>query len=116
MFQRRAWVAIGLASSIVVGCYGDFDTFAQRRARLDCVRIKKCNGDFFQNEYDGEPAKCREAREDALQAVDAAAELLGWEYQPEEGRLCLEAAHNKRRACGSEAAQDIADACDEVWK
>lgn len=116
MVTQRFFAAGCLFGLAFCGCYADFDMYAQRRARLDCVRLKKCNGDTFANRYDGDPVECREDREDELQDLDAGARLLGFEYEPEEGRLCLEAAHGNRKVCGSDAGQDIADACAEVWK
>lgn len=111
MLRRGILGVCGLASGLMGGCYGNFDSFAERKAHLECVRLKKCDGDTFQNVYDGKAERCRDDREDAWQDFDTIASAAGLEYDPEEGRICIEQAWNNRRVCGSEAERDINEAC-----
>jgi len=111
MFRRGILTACLLASGLLGGCYGNFDSFAQRKAHLECVRMKKCDGDAYQNYYRGKADRCRDDREDAWHDFNAIADAAGLEYDPEEGRLCIEAAYENRRVCGSDAQEEINEAC-----
>ena len=40
----------------------------------------------------------------------------GCEYVAKEGRSCIKAARANKKECSDSAAQEIADACDEVYE
>jgi len=115
MHRRRAEAAFFIFALGSSGCYGNFDSFAQRLAKLQCKRFANCEPSDYADAYGDDHQRCRDDMEDALQDEAAIYELADLEYDSTEGRLCLETSYSARNDCGSDATEDIADACEEVF-
>lgn len=96
------------------GCYSDVESFAFASAKQYCRRLEECNRGAFVDRYDGDMDRCRDDAEGNLLDEADRLELIGWEYDPDAGRECVQAQRDLRKDCSNEADQDIARVCDDV--
>ena len=113
--RARVLAALTLVVSVFAGCYGDSDSFIVAKAKQDCVRLAECNRSFFEDAYDGDMARCQEQQEELQDAFRDLAEVLA-DYDPEEGKKCVSVSRSLRKDCSNAADDDIADACDRVYR
>lgn len=105
-------LGIALVIGLAAGCYGDEESFCERSAKLDCVRLEECNKSAYENRYDGNMDDCRDDIEAACEDAFALGELLDCDYDPPGGRDCIHAKYSNRRECDSDADDEISDECD----
>jgi hypothetical protein len=104
-------LALGLVGLFVLqGCYGTADSFIRRISKLSCVNLRECDGDAFEEAFDGEMDECRDESEDVLHEISD-----GCEYDADQGRECIHTAYKHRKDCDPEADQDISNDCAGVF-
>lgn len=97
------------------GCYSDPEAFAKTAAKHSCKRLRECDKTRFDDEYGGDLGRCKDdAYTDFLDIGDGL-EALGCDYDPDGAAECDKAIRQAKSECSSDADQDIADACEEVY-
>jgi hypothetical protein len=96
------------------GCYGTPDSFIRRASKLDCVRLKECNEDIFEEQFHGEMDECRDSFKDFAEQAFDDAEAAGCEYDADKGRDCIHTAYENRKDCSEDASAQISEDCADV--
>ena len=110
-------VALPLLASLglpLTGCYNDLDSFVVAKAKQDCRRMRECDRAAFDDNHRGEMGECRSDLEDLYFDAADVAEALGWEYDPDGGKECIQVSRKLHNDCSDEADADIAEACDDL--
>lgn len=117
---RRALLLVSLSATSA--CYGDFENFVERAAKLECKRLENCEARNY-SQYEETCAglsckrdarrRCRDDIEDRWRALDRNDRC---EYDPDEAELCIEALRKNKRQCpGSDVNIDPPDDCGFVF-
>jgi len=103
-----------LAAPALTGCYGDVESYVPASAKQHCKRLRECDRGTFDDRYGGDLRECRdEVEQDLFDAADLL-EDIGWEYDPDAGKACIEVQRDLRNDCSTDADADIAAVCDDV--
>lgn len=103
-----------LSLAALASCYSSADKFSAKVAKYECTWLEECAKSQFEDQYDGDRAKCRDEVQDGIEELIDAAEALGCEYDPDGGKECGNALRKSQKECSSDEFEDNLDgACDE---
>lgn len=100
--------------ALVSGCAPSEDSFPEAAAKAQCRRIKACDANRWENQWDGDFKACVDDSKDAIEAgLDFIDLFADCEYSAKDAGAYLRTVGTAE--CGSGGNQEIGDALNDVY-